>query len=178
MTYVYIDIYTLQLCIIDLTQQGWHTLRLPSILEAVPPSTTWGRAMPWWQGPTYHGDICIVAGIYSFIESTDMCWNATKLHKISSIGSFMEVQTSTVAHLWKYKHVYCRYLLQKISLKVHWRLVFHHSIPAVFHLMLYRSAHKIHHCEGIRRLHQAQFFSAVQCLTDVTKSSFMLLFSA
>ena len=25
--YAYIDIYTLQLCIIDLTQRGWHTLR-------------------------------------------------------------------------------------------------------------------------------------------------------
>jgi hypothetical protein len=29
--------------------------QLPSILEAVPPSTTGGRAMPCWQGPTYHG---------------------------------------------------------------------------------------------------------------------------
>jgi len=29
--------------------------QLPSISEAVPPSATWGRAMPWWQGPTYHG---------------------------------------------------------------------------------------------------------------------------
>jgi len=29
-------------------------MQLPSILEAVPPSTTWGLAMPWWQGPTYH----------------------------------------------------------------------------------------------------------------------------
>jgi hypothetical protein len=29
--------------------------RLSSILEAVPPSATWGRAMPWWQGPTYAG---------------------------------------------------------------------------------------------------------------------------
>ena len=28
---------------------------LPSILEAGPPYATWGRAMPWWQGPTYHG---------------------------------------------------------------------------------------------------------------------------
>ena len=28
--------------------------RLPSISEAVPPSATWGRAMPCWQGPTYH----------------------------------------------------------------------------------------------------------------------------
>jgi hypothetical protein len=25
----------------------------PPILEAVPSSVTWGRAMPWWQGPTY-----------------------------------------------------------------------------------------------------------------------------
>jgi hypothetical protein len=29
--------------------------QLPSILEAVPPSATWGRAMPWWQGIAYHG---------------------------------------------------------------------------------------------------------------------------
>ena len=28
--------------------------QLPSILEAVCPSTTWGHAMPWWQGRTYH----------------------------------------------------------------------------------------------------------------------------
>jgi hypothetical protein len=28
--------------------------RLPSILEAVPPSATRRRALPWWQGPTYH----------------------------------------------------------------------------------------------------------------------------
>ena len=27
----------------------------PSIVEAVSPSATWGRAMTWWQGPTYHG---------------------------------------------------------------------------------------------------------------------------
>jgi hypothetical protein len=26
------------------------------LLEAVLPSATWGRAMPWWQGPTYHFD--------------------------------------------------------------------------------------------------------------------------
>ena len=29
--------------------------QLPSILEAVPSSATRGRAMPWSQGPTYHG---------------------------------------------------------------------------------------------------------------------------
>jgi hypothetical protein len=26
------------------------------MLEAVPPSGNWGRAVPWWQGHTYHGD--------------------------------------------------------------------------------------------------------------------------
>ena len=33
--------------------------QLPSILEAVPPSATWGRAMPWWQGPTFQGSLRI-----------------------------------------------------------------------------------------------------------------------
>jgi hypothetical protein len=28
----------------------------PSYLEAVLPSATWARAMPWWQWPTYHCD--------------------------------------------------------------------------------------------------------------------------
>ena len=28
--------------------------QLPSMLEAVPPSATWVRAIGWWQGPTYH----------------------------------------------------------------------------------------------------------------------------
>ena len=27
--------------------------QLPSISETVPPSATWGHAMPWWQGPTH-----------------------------------------------------------------------------------------------------------------------------
>jgi hypothetical protein len=31
-------------------------------LEAVPPSATWGRAMPWWQGATYHVSfiVCVI----------------------------------------------------------------------------------------------------------------------
>jgi hypothetical protein len=29
--------------------------QLPSISEGVPLSATWGRAMPWWQGPITHG---------------------------------------------------------------------------------------------------------------------------
>jgi hypothetical protein len=34
--------------------------QLPSISEAVPRSATWGRAMPWWQGPTYRGILGLV----------------------------------------------------------------------------------------------------------------------
>jgi hypothetical protein len=29
----------------------------PLYVEAVPPSATWGRAMPWWQRPVYRGFI-------------------------------------------------------------------------------------------------------------------------
>ena len=43
-------------CRLSATAYSIHS-QLPSILEAVPPFVTWGRAMPWWQGPTYHGII-------------------------------------------------------------------------------------------------------------------------
>ena len=39
--------------------------QLPSISEAVLPSATWGRAMPWWQGPTYHTDLLITSCNYT-----------------------------------------------------------------------------------------------------------------
>jgi hypothetical protein len=29
--------------------------QLPYILEAVRPFATWGRAIPWWHGTTFHG---------------------------------------------------------------------------------------------------------------------------
>ena len=56
----------------------------PSISEAVPPSATWGRAMPWWQGPTYHDRITrepkriILKEIMSFVSE----------HKIVRYKSF------------------------------------------------------------------------------------------
>ena len=28
-------------------------------LEGVPPSATWGRAVLWWTGPTYHGEVSL-----------------------------------------------------------------------------------------------------------------------
>ena len=40
-------------CRLSATAYPIHS-QLPSTLEAVPPSPTWGRAMPRWQEPTYH----------------------------------------------------------------------------------------------------------------------------
>jgi hypothetical protein len=40
----------------------------PPYLEAVPPSATWGRAMPWWQGPTCHGQNFIMLVILKFLK--------------------------------------------------------------------------------------------------------------
>ena len=39
------------------TTAYWIYSRLPSILEAIPPSTTWIRAIEWWQVLTYVGYI-------------------------------------------------------------------------------------------------------------------------
>jgi hypothetical protein len=47
-----------------------HIRSYPPYLQAVPPSATRGRAMPWWQGPTYRGDrdrLIVVTG-------TDLSW--------------------------------------------------------------------------------------------------------
>jgi hypothetical protein len=40
-------------CLLSATTYSIYS-QLPSILKAVPPSATWGRAMPWWQRSTYH----------------------------------------------------------------------------------------------------------------------------
>jgi hypothetical protein len=44
---------------------------LPSILEAIPPSATWGCTMPWWQGPTYHRH---TGKQYSKLTGTPLIW--------------------------------------------------------------------------------------------------------
>ena len=41
--------------------------QLPSIWDAVPPSAAWGRAMSWWQRPTYHQTRVIKVRIYKTI---------------------------------------------------------------------------------------------------------------
>ena len=45
--------------------------QLLSILEAFPPSATWRRAMPCWQGPTDHGSINTTTKIY-WIYAADL----------------------------------------------------------------------------------------------------------
>jgi hypothetical protein len=39
----------------------------PPYLEVVSPSATWWRAMPWWQGPTYHGVVVVVVVSDNFL---------------------------------------------------------------------------------------------------------------
>jgi hypothetical protein len=47
-------------CRLSSTAYSLHS-QLPSILEAIPPSATRWRAMPWWQGSTYHGKgLCLL----------------------------------------------------------------------------------------------------------------------
>ena len=63
-----ICIFALRMCYHLAQTSSWRTTpcrlsatvysiysQLPSILEAVPLSATGGRAMPWWQRPTYQG---------------------------------------------------------------------------------------------------------------------------
>ena len=60
--------------------------QLPSILEAVPPSANWGYAMPWWQGPTYHGHYVPshrkLSGYEEILSDIQkVCWYLTSLPK-------------------------------------------------------------------------------------------------
>jgi hypothetical protein len=40
------------LCLLSATAYNIYS-QLPSVLEVVPPSTTWGQDMSWWHGPNY-----------------------------------------------------------------------------------------------------------------------------
>ena len=61
-------VFTVRSCLHRAQPPSWRTTpcrlsvityainsQLSFILEAVLPSSTWGRAMPWWKWPTYHG---------------------------------------------------------------------------------------------------------------------------
>jgi hypothetical protein len=48
-------------CRLSTTAYSVYSQLLP-ILDAVPPSATWGRVMMWWEGPTYH------IRVYSFFN--------------------------------------------------------------------------------------------------------------
>ena len=70
------------LCRLSVTTYSIY-LQLPSILQAVPPSTTWAHAMRWWQVPTYVGYIPYcdvqflfpsVCFIYMHVKTPDYTW--------------------------------------------------------------------------------------------------------
>ena len=63
----------------------WIYSQPSPVLETVLLSATWGRAIPWWQGPTYHGTyflrhrnvyLCSVNKmyIYSLLINLEVIW--------------------------------------------------------------------------------------------------------
>jgi len=50
--------------------------QLPSILEAIRPSSTLGRAVPWWQGPIYRG---VLNTICEWNNEDESPWNLVVL---------------------------------------------------------------------------------------------------
>ena len=72
----FITWYCLQQGIVSMSRSSWRSnpcqlsttaysiySHLLYKLEAIPPSGTWGLALPWWQGPTYHGCVSIESQI-------------------------------------------------------------------------------------------------------------------
>jgi hypothetical protein len=51
--------------------------QLTSVLETVPPSAAWGRAMSWWQGPTYHGMLLLIRSKFTQIFKISSTWMDT-----------------------------------------------------------------------------------------------------
>ena len=75
-------------CRLSATAYSIYSQR-PSILEAVLPWATCGRAMPWWHGPTYHG----------LLRYTFVIWNTFEHGGRTSINSAVQAHT--------YTHVMC-----------------------------------------------------------------------
>jgi len=65
------------LCQLSATAYSIYFL-LPSILEAVPPTATSARAMPWWHVPTYVGYIAYCDGFIVTNDSEDVLWVCIK----------------------------------------------------------------------------------------------------
>ena len=58
---------------------------LSSVLEAIPSSATWGRAMPWWHGPTYHWPLLNTRINRCMSQSNHVsCQNSARFHNRAS----------------------------------------------------------------------------------------------
>ena len=81
-------------------------LQLPSILEAVPHSATWGRAMLWWQTPTYLGYTAYCDGFIVTNDSEDVLCNKQYCFLSSWYGSFLGSSGKVTYHAsnshWKF----------------------------------------------------------------------------
>jgi len=74
--------------------------QLPSTLEAIPLSTTWGRTLMWWHEPTYHGGInltyqnSIHEEIQSRMQSGNSCYHSVQ-NLLSSTLLSKNIKTKT-----------------------------------------------------------------------------------
>jgi len=74
--------------------------QLPLIVEAIAPSATWRRAMPSWEGPTYHG----------FTSDTPFLKHSLKMAP-TSVETRRSVSQTAWFGVWKVTHwvlVWCR----------------------------------------------------------------------
>jgi hypothetical protein len=68
--------------------------QLPSILEDVLLSATWGRAMPWWQGFTYHGRTNIGTQNAKGRTNTQYVYFYTQHGKQYTLGAYSNIYSA------------------------------------------------------------------------------------
>jgi hypothetical protein len=64
----------------------------PPYVQAVPPSATWGRAMPWWQGPTCHCDRDPLVTLKTFRYFSHRALSVTsrkKQHRVQNVWRWL-----------------------------------------------------------------------------------------
>ena len=87
----------------------------PSILEAVPPSATWGRAIPWWQGPTFMElltyKLYFMRGMYDVLRNNRYCYcffvlSAHVLY-ITLLDTSWNFTSRRICNCWRINNISC-----------------------------------------------------------------------
>ena len=72
--------------------------RYPPYLQAIPLSATWGRAMPWWQGHTYHGHTIQSDAKVTWHSTFNNRKSITTISPFSRLPTFQGRKTSAFRH--------------------------------------------------------------------------------